>query len=200
MSEQLPEIPQLEQASERSEYPVTRGQAREFMKRIADERFIWEKLHASGQWGGHLHRAILGIALGEGGDEEVVDIIPLYVDEYVKQPPHYQAGEDIEYLAQTALHSVTHNADIARHKVSDLESYDPNYLMRRDEALRQLESSFGYFGQSEISPGLLRAFDDATNERIQDKYFYGRNGMTGERYSDPKFPEYTENPIPKPEN
>lgn len=198
MSEQLPEPATggLEHAP--ATYPVTRGQAREFMSGIAAERFIWITLQESGAWGGHLHRAVLAIALEEGPDDEEVDIIPLYVDEYVKQPPYWEKTEDVEYLKWQATKHAERNAQLAHSSLADLIAYDPNYEVRRDEALQQLNGAFGYFGQSDIPAGIIAAFDEKTNDRIRDKYFYGRNGLTGERYTEAKYPEYSDSPIPDP--
>lgn len=173
-------------------YPVTIQQARDFMSNIADEEFLWRKMAETGEWGGHLHRAILKIALMSGAPDAEVDIIPLYVDEYVKQPPHDSAGLDEGKLAAFALHYATENALRAnRH-------FDGDYEARRDHALAEIESTFLYFDRSGLPPGLMFAFDEETRDRIRDKYFYARNGLTGERHDPIRFPDSTLAQIPDP--
>lgn len=175
-------------------YPVTIGQARDFMRKIIDEEFVWQQLAEIEHWGGHLHRAVLAIALINQPEDTPVDIIPLYVEAYVKQPKHWGKDDDPEMIRKFAQRSIERNAQEANRALDD--SYDA----RRDHAIREIEAAFGYFQQSELTPAILTAFDEETNRRLRDKYFYSRNGLTGERYYPAEYPEYQDNPIPDPDH
>lgn len=173
-------------------YPVTVGQARTFMKGIIEEEFVWEELDRQGMWGGHLHRAVLKIALLEEDEDFEVDIIPLYVDEYIKAPSGWVRDYSERRLKDFSQRNIVH-------VVTDIRALDEHYEERRDHGLEELEAAFSYFNQSELPPYIMDAFDRETNARLRDKYFYGRNGLTGERYEPPEYPEYANSPIPPPE-
>jgi hypothetical protein len=169
-------------------YPVTIGQARDFISRIVQEEFVWRELLASETWGWHLHRAILRIALTEGPLEDVVDIIPLYVEECIKNPHYINSNDTREKIAQVALEGV-------RDKASQIQT---DYEEGSYDVVGELEAAFIYSGRSGLSPHVMYAFDPETNNRLRDKYFFWHDSHTKERLEPLQYPEYVNSPIPDP--
>lgn len=65
--------------------PVTVSAAREFMGRIASED-MWPSLNEKPQWGSHMHRVLLHIALSEDPEEQF-DLGRLFIEERIRDNP-----------------------------------------------------------------------------------------------------------------
>lgn len=152
------------------------GDCRNFMRQVVEEEWVWPKL--KNNWGGHLHRAVLDIALQDNPDNELVDIVPvvlevMYADESDKLGPDARARSFFYALDEVR---------------SDSESCDKPML-------EQVEMAMCYRTQGDLPGGILLAFDGLKRDFLQDKYFYRRDGFTGRRVGEPKFkrqPDFTE--------
>lgn len=59
---------------------VTYANCREFLTRLGATPETWQALDGQKEWGGHLHRAVLRVAMEEADDDEVVDLFPVYAE------------------------------------------------------------------------------------------------------------------------
>ncbi len=152
------------------------GECRDFMRQVVEEEWVWPKLRDN--WGGHLHRAILDIAMQDNPDNELVDIVPVVLEVMYSDEPD-RLGPDAR------ARSFFYALDEVRNETE------------RDHrsTLDQIETAMSYFTQGELQGDILCAFDGLKRDYFQDKYFHPRDGFTGQRVNEPKFtaqPDFTE--------
>lgn len=130
---------------------VPASQCREFMQHIAPPE-MWPILLAEQNWGGHLHRAILVCATSDVEDNELVDVIPPYIDAILAD----SRGRLPERLSnvekkELAIMQVKRNLEA----VSEPNTEDP---------LGSLEESLLYVRQAEVRPYLWERLTKRASE------------------------------------
>ncbi len=151
---------------------VSVGECRDFMRGIVDEDWVWPELQKR-QWGGHWHRAVLHIALLNESDEQYVSFMPFILRVI------YDDTDD-RLSPQT-------RAMIAFTRIEDARNRNEGRL-----SATSIISEQSYASQGELPGSILRSFTGLRREYLEDQYFYGRHGLTGERFTPAKF---TEQPI-----
>lgn len=157
---------------DRDESPVafvSVGDCRTFMKRIADEEWVWPELQKNG-WGGHWHKAVLNIALLEEADESYVDFMPYILRVIYDDVDDQISQESRARIAFTRIVEAREQSDSII-EVSDIIGVQ------------------GYASQGDLPGSILRSFRGLRREYLEDQYFYGRHGLTGERLTPVRFAE-----------
>lgn len=149
---------------------TTTGECREFLReRTFSEEWVWPKL--AGNWGGHLHQSILRIALLDADDDLMTNITPVLLEVF-------NEDDDTKYGPVSR----------ARGLFSRLDDYRRNDPTANPD-LYELEGLMVYGTKGERPAGVLGEFTGKQREYLQDRYFYARNGLTGERLSPVEFPD-----------
>lgn len=136
------------------------------MRDVVEEEWVWAELAES--WGGHLHRSILRIALSEASDEIYVNIVPV-----VLQVMHEDASDRLGPQARS-LNFLSALDDLAEESIEG-------------GSLEYVERAMCYFDQADFPGWILGNFGGLRRDYLEDKYFYSRDGWTGERRSPAKF-------------
>jgi hypothetical protein len=129
------------------EYFVSAGSCREFMASLGARPEMWKELLEFG-WGGHLHQAILECAISDSADDDLVDIIPGYVNAVIRHPEK-----------RLIIDETTTEEDKLRKAYAvaamNLKYVEPDE--RDKDPLGAFESSLSYTNQASVPWHLLKA-------------------------------------------